>query len=647
MFKQSLIDRSGKPIVLGNELGRGGEGTVFEIHGKKNLVAKLYLNQPDQEKADKILGMVSAGNERLLRLAAWPLDSIHSRTGNLLGFSMQKLEGYRPLFELYSPKLRLKEFPRADWRFLIHAAMNVARAFAVIHEAGHVIGDVNHGNLLVAKDATVKFIDTDSFQISVNGHHWLCEVGVSTHQPPEMQGRSSYKGIIRTSNQDNFGLAVLIFQLLCLARHPFSGRFLGHGDMPIEKAISEFRFAYSSDHRTTQMKPPPASISMSGLTPKIVHFFEKAFSKDGIRNGGRPTANEWISALEELVSKLKVCKFNQGHHFLSSLTTCPWCDIEVKSSFTLFPVIMQASQTTVNISLLWLQVIGLHGPGPEPSLPELTSVNALPSEESLNIGKRLSAKRNQAYILFSLMLAAAWTLIPHPLTFLVLLPCMGIWQCLAYKKIKREATNKIMAELSLAKSNWDDISSNWSSLTSGSSFTAAKQQLEVLKQKYDALQQERQHHLRNLWSHHSQQQLIEHLDRYRIDSAGLEGFGAGRISTLQSYGIETAADIERHRLMAIGGFGLKLTQRLVDWRRQCEGHFKFDPSKGNTQAIVASIDRDIGIKRRKIEQELVIGVARLTEIRAQIERSRQTLLAQASILLKPYAQAVANAKAVG
>ena len=138
---------------------------------------------------------------------------------------MHKLKNYKPLFELYSPKLRLQTFPKADWRFLIHAATNTARAFSVIHEAGHVIGDVNHGNLLVAEDATVKFIDTDSFQISsrasTNGG---VRLGATTHQPPEMQGHSTYNGLVRTPNHDNFGLAAVIFQILCLCQtHPFSG----------------------------------------------------------------------------------------------------------------------------------------------------------------------------------------------------------------------------------------------------------------------------------------------------------------------------------------------------------------------------------------------------------------------------------------
>ncbi len=42
-----------------------------------------------------------------------------------------------------------------------------------------------------------------------------------------------------------FGLAVLLFQLLFLGRHPFSGVFGGRGEMTVVRAVSECRFAYA------------------------------------------------------------------------------------------------------------------------------------------------------------------------------------------------------------------------------------------------------------------------------------------------------------------------------------------------------------------------------------------------------------------
>ena len=227
-----IFDRAGTPVILGNELGRGGEGAVYEMRGRPDSAAKIYLNPPNPERQAKLSAMTTMAARDLLRLAAWPTNTLHTQSGSVVGFVMPKVNGHSPVFKLYGPKLRLQQFPKADWRFLIHAAANAAIAFSKIHSAGVIIGDVNHGNLVVAADATVQFIDCDSFQISKDSRIWFCEVGVDTHQPPEMQALNSYAKITRTTNHDNFGLAVCIFQLLCMGRHPFAGRYRGPGEPP-------------------------------------------------------------------------------------------------------------------------------------------------------------------------------------------------------------------------------------------------------------------------------------------------------------------------------------------------------------------------------------------------------------------------------
>jgi DNA-binding helix-hairpin-helix protein with protein kinase domain len=76
-----------------------------------------------------------------------------------------------------------------------------------------------------------------------------------------MQAKASYAGVTRTPNHDNFGLAVLIFQLLCMGRHPFAGRFLGTGDPPsIPEAIARSRYAYSRDRQRTMLAPSAGSL---------------------------------------------------------------------------------------------------------------------------------------------------------------------------------------------------------------------------------------------------------------------------------------------------------------------------------------------------------------------------------------------------
>ena len=119
--------------------------------------------------------------------------------------------------------------------------------------------------------------------------------------------------------------------------------------MPIEKAIAEFRYAYALDRQATQMLPPPYSMNVSNLGSDIRALFECAFSQGGA-NGGRPTAKQWIVALDALANKLKSCFVNLSHHYPSSLTMCFWCELELKNGLVIFP-----SYTTGMRILLWLR----------------------------------------------------------------------------------------------------------------------------------------------------------------------------------------------------------------------------------------------------------------------------------------------------
>jgi hypothetical protein len=329
----SLIDGRGRPVRLAAELARGGEAVVYEVQGRAELLAKIHLpgKAPD---AGKLAAMLAMTDVALRNQCAWPVDMLHDG-GQFAGFLMPRIANHRPLFELYLPKLRLAEFPRADWRFLLRAAENTARVFHDLHQAGVVIGDVNHSNLLVAPDATVRCIDCDSFQITAGAQRWLCRVGTGDYQPPELQGRTSYDGVVRTLNHDNFGLAVLIFQLLFAGRHPFSGRWLGVGDAPsIEEAIRSFRFAYAR-HRMVGLRPPANALPLRALPDKIRELFELAFDRAATK-GGRPTAEHWATALQALSRNVRQCRRQRLHWFYSGASTCPWCELEQQSGAVLF-----------------------------------------------------------------------------------------------------------------------------------------------------------------------------------------------------------------------------------------------------------------------------------------------------------------------
>src|SRR5262249_46341282 len=131
----------------GRTIGVGGEGEVFEVQGRKDLVAKLYHQPLSAEKAEKLSVLAQLGTERIFKISAWPVVGfLDGPAGNVIGFLMNKIEEAEEVHTLHSPKSRLRKFPEASWAFLLYVAANMARAVAAVHDHGLVIGDLNPKN---------------------------------------------------------------------------------------------------------------------------------------------------------------------------------------------------------------------------------------------------------------------------------------------------------------------------------------------------------------------------------------------------------------------------------------------------------------------------------------------------------------------
>jgi hypothetical protein len=300
-MKPTLYTATGECVTPGRELGKGGEGAVYDIEEFVDSVAKIYHTPPPALKQDKLAFMAATADAQLLNYVAWPQATLHGgRGGKVIGFMMPKVSGKEPIHMIYSPAHRRQRYPHCAWDFLLYVARNIASSFATIHEHGHVVGDVNQNSFMVGRDSKVVLIDSDSFQINANGTLHLCEVGVSHFTSPELQTLSSFVGFERTANHDNFGLALLIFHVLFGGRHPYSGvPLISDAGNALETDIAHFRYAYASDNQRRGLKPPPRSIPLSMLPGDVEAMFQQAFTESGVATG-RPTAKAWVAALDLL-----------------------------------------------------------------------------------------------------------------------------------------------------------------------------------------------------------------------------------------------------------------------------------------------------------------------------------------------------------
>jgi hypothetical protein len=319
-----LRDAEGTAWTLGRSIGAGGEGTVYLVDGDPGLVAKIYADLPAAAQIAKLTAMVASGDDALRRVAAWPTAVLSGDDGPV-GFLMPKLSSQLPLHELFGPRRRQELFPDAHWSFLVHAALNVARAFEAMHERDIVVGDVNSNNLVIHANSKTRFIDCDSFQIRRAGTLYPCAVGVPEYQPPELQA-ADLATIERLPHHDAFGLAVMVFQLLFVGKHPFAGILPPHltGDATIGANVAAGHYFYGPNAACAGLRPPPGSLALSALPDAIAALFERAFLGDP---AGRPSATEWRVALRELESMTAACERSRRHRYVRDVP-CPWCELE-------------------------------------------------------------------------------------------------------------------------------------------------------------------------------------------------------------------------------------------------------------------------------------------------------------------------------
>ncbi len=321
------------PLRIGELLGRGGEGCVMALADDSTRAVKLY-HAPDTARDAKVRAMVAADLRKRCPAAAFPEFVVRADDGAFAGFVMPIVTDAKPVHELFSPRSRRSEFPLADWRFLVRTALNAARAFAGLHRAGVVIGDVNAAGVLVSDRAVVSLIDADSFQL---GSEHPCRVGVPEYTPPELQG-TSLDGVLRTEQHDAFALAVLIFQILFLGRHPHAGVPVRR-EIALNDAIANHMFAYTRI-RPSRLAPPPNTLRLPDLPLGLATMFERAFAGFAVR----PLAAEWARELETFESVISPCLRRASHQRPDPDRDCPWCRIDARSGVPSFGTATRASR---------------------------------------------------------------------------------------------------------------------------------------------------------------------------------------------------------------------------------------------------------------------------------------------------------------
>ena len=190
------------------------------------------------------------------------------------------------------------------------------------------------------------------------------------------------------------------------------------------------------------------------------------------------------------------------------------------------------------------------------------------------------------------------------------------------------AENRAAAEQTYlaAKAEWETVLSRWNREALCGAFQEKVNSLDKARAELTDMPNKRLRGIAKLELERETRQRQRYLDRFRIDRAEIHGIGAGRTSMLASYGIETAADIKKTKIIQIPGFGEALTSELVEWRKKHERNFRFNPNEPVDRHEIDAMDRELELQRQNLLSTLRQGADSLRRLSQEISAARARLM---------------------
>ncbi len=326
--------KGGQEFALDDSLllGGGTEGAIYQVPGDDSLVIKIYRERVEDEQANKLRVMVAnPPDDPMLPKGhasiAWPTDLVvWAENQEACGFVMRRFRDAHPISRFYDLGFRRARLPFFTYQSLCMLASNLSSAVWALHEKGYVIGDVNEGNIVADNQALVTIVDTDSFQIRDEGSGivYRCKVYTQLYTPPEFQD-VAFDQVSRSPEQDHFGIAVLLFQLLMEGQLPFGCAFSNPNNaVDAVECLKRGYFPYAQP--SNGIIPPPGAPPYAMLHPALQKLFNQCFVQGYRRPVLRPTAKDWNRTLRKIARELVKCTSNGQHYYFNHLQKCPWCD---------------------------------------------------------------------------------------------------------------------------------------------------------------------------------------------------------------------------------------------------------------------------------------------------------------------------------
>lgn len=308
---------SGEAVQLAETpFAQGGEAAVHEIPQYPDVVVKLYHPQvlakrcvTLREKIEAMAKDPALAHFRQHPRLAWPCFSVFDEKKQWRGYAMKKARGVRMTVLAHAMAYR-EHFPKLDRPALVAYLLNLLETLSELHTAGVRVGDYNPANFLCDPEGcAITLIDCDSWQLTAMGKTFRCPVAAPDMLPPELLGKELSR-VSRTLESELFSLAILLFKVLMLGRHPFDS--VG-GQSPVDN-IRKAYFPYGPGGGGI---PKGAWFNIwSHLPYRLKEQIVRTFKEGSLNPAERSSLAEWIDLF-----KLYQREMGRG-----------WHDIQVKPS---------------------------------------------------------------------------------------------------------------------------------------------------------------------------------------------------------------------------------------------------------------------------------------------------------------------------
>ena len=293
-------------------------------------------------------------------------------------------------------------------------------------------------------------------------------------------------------------------------------------------------------------------------------------------NPGRFTsALDWIDVLKTVLGSLNRCNRVRTHYYPSAAGRCVWCELTRVSGFDMFPDLVTPDDITSD-SRGTEQAIREIETFQFPSATDLLPHVGGQRGESQALRQAKGKRRKRTFFAIMLLAGALAGFIAAPAVALVWIG-IATWGGMTFFSGQIETGQFLNAY----KSADEQVQNELDNIVRRHHVGEFLQMQDSLKK---AIKTYRNHDtqlaraLQALKNSRETRQRQAYLEHFTVRSAKISGIGPAKTATLISFGIETAGDVEKHAVMAVPGFGVVMTDKLLNWRRTLESRFQYDPA---------------------------------------------------------------------